>query len=388
MSSDTLGRPVRAAAAPLQANLFGKVAVPVTDSDPHYWGMPAFQMGDATPSHSVTINFMSAEDLRAFAALTGIPLTTRSDSAWYPPQAPLKGEYRYDGPPSPTRYPVCIPSKGRADCQTTGHLLNRMGVPHTFFVEQTEAEWYREHVGADKVVSMPFNDLGQGSIPARNFIWEWCKDRGAAWHWIMDDNISLFARNTNNRRLSVYGGGFFAAIEAFAERYDNLAIVGPHGKGFVSDRSPRPPLLWNSRVYSCSLINTSLPYRWRGRYNEDTDLCLRALTDGWATLLFRSLLFQKGGTVGSATPPMKGGNTDNVYTDGDHRRAFAESLREQHPDVVKVVWKFNRWHHEVDYRPFARNDPKLKAGIVPHKRTNDYGMVLRNVKAGDGQEEP
>jgi SNF2 family DNA or RNA helicase len=52
---------------------------------------------------------------------------------------------------------------------------------------------------------------------------------------------------------------------------------------------------------------------------------------------------------------MAGGNTDNVYNSGDHRRAFAESLEAQHPDVVKVVWKFNRWHHEVDYRPFKAN---------------------------------
>jgi hypothetical protein len=27
-------------------------------------------------------------------------------------------------------------------------------------------------------------------------------------------------------------------------------------------------------------------------------------------------------------------------------------LVKMHPDVTKLVWKFNRYHHYVDYRPF------------------------------------
>ena len=34
---------------------------------------------------------------------------------------------------------------------------------------------------------------------------------------------------------------------------------------------------------------------------------------------------------------------------------MALSLQEQHPDIVKVVWKFNRWHHQVDYSKFKSN---------------------------------
>lgn len=53
-----------------------------------------------------------------------------------------------------------------------------------------------------------------------------------------------------------------------------------------------------------------------------------------------------------------------------------DRLREQHPDVVEVVWKFNRWHHEVNYRPFAGNRPALRPGITPTKAVNDFGMYL------------
>jgi hypothetical protein len=52
---------------------------------------------------------------------------------------------------------------------------------------------------------------------------------------------------------------------------------------------------------------------------------------------------------------MKGGNTDEVYGDTNNRKEFAESLQEQHPDVVKVVWRFDRWHHEVNYKSFRNN---------------------------------
>lgn len=128
-----------------------------------------------------------------------------------------------------------------------------------------------------------------------------------------------------------------------------------------------------------TLINTALPYRWRGRYNEDTDICLRALKDGWVTAQFNAFLGDKATTM-----KMKGGNTDNVYNTGDHRRAFAESLKEQHPDVVEVVWKFDRWHHQVDYSPFKRNALRLRQGVTPTKAVNEYGMRLVRRKPNSG----
>lgn len=348
----------------------------------HWWGMPSFVMGDARPAHKITINFMTADDVAAFAATTGLRVTTQSDTAWFPPQERLNGEYYWDGPPTDSRYPVCIPSKGRADCQKTGRILDRMGVTYRFFVEQTEYDEYRCHVGADRVVRMPFNDLGHGSIPARNFIKDWAKTNGHARHWVVDDNIVAFYRCTNNRRLRCFGGGFFRAMEDFVDRYENVAMAGPHDIAFVADRHPgTPPYKLNSRVYSCILIDTALPHRWRGRYNEDTDLSLRVLKDGFPTVLFQALCMDKGTTAGAKGVAMKGGNTDTVYATGDHRRAFAESLRDQHPDCVEVTWKFNRWHHQVDYSRFKGNKPMLRAGVTPTRSIDEYGMVLvRDIK--------
>lgn len=64
----------------------------------------------------------------------------------------------------------------------------------------------------------------------------------------------------------------------------------------------------------------------------------------------------------TATLRMKGGNTDELYavllpnaqSDSDTvgRWKMAESLRRQHPDVVKVGRRFKRHQHVVDYSGF------------------------------------
>jgi len=98
--------------------------------------------------------------------------------------------------------------------------------------------------------------------------------------------------------------------------------------------------------------------------------------DGWCTIQFNAFLADKVTTM-----TMGGGNTDTVYATGDHRKEFAESLKEQHPDCVEVVWKFGRWHHQVDYSRFRNNTLKLRPGIVPTGTSYEYGMTLRKVES-------
>lgn len=271
-------------------------------------------------------------------------------------------------------YPIYIPSKGRADRPHTANRLTEMGVPFFLVVEPPEVDEYRA-LGLGTVLELPFHDLGQGSIPARNWIWDHAQASGAARHWIIDDNIIRFYRMNFNRRIPVRTGAIFRAAEDFTDRYENIAFSGFNNIAFAPDRTASiPPFTTNTRIYSKTLINTALPYRWRGRYNEDTDLCLRALKDGWVTVQFNAFLGDKATTM-----TMKGGNTDTVYATDDHRRAFAESLRDQHPDVVEVVWKFGRWHHHVDYSPFKGNKLVPRPGTTPTASTNEFGMRLMRV---------
>ena len=63
-----------------------------------------------------------------------------------------------------------------------------------------------------------------------------------------------------------------------------------------------------------------------------------------------------------------------IYKDGTLNKS--KMLEELHPDVAKVVWKFNRWHHHVDYRSFKNNKLKRKEGLNIPEGINNYGMKV------------
>lgn len=247
------------------------------------------------------------------------------------------------------RYPIYIISKGRAYNPLTARYLEKMGAPFRIVIEPQEYDDYAKVVDPAKIIVLPFSNLGQGSIPARNFCWEHSIQEGHAKHWILDDNIAAFYILYRNIKYYARTPSIFAAMEAFVDRYRNVALAGPQYEKFSERKKKHFPIILNSRIYSCILIRNDLPYRWRGRYNEDTDLSLRVLKDGWCTILFYAFLQEKRTTM-----TMRGGNTDELYQ-GDGRLRMAQALQEQHPDVVEVVWKWNRWQHRVDYSPFRRN---------------------------------
>jgi hypothetical protein len=207
------------------------------------------------------------------------------------------------------QYPIYVPSKGRWQTPHTAMRLSEMGIPFYLVVEETEENYYK-NLNLGTILTLPFHDLGQGSIPARNWIWEHAINNNSIRHWILDDNIIRFYRMNYNRRIPSRTPAIFRAAEDFTDRYDNVAFSGFNNIAFAPDRSPSiKPFILNTRIYSMTLINTSLPYRWRGRYNEDTDICLRALKDGWCTILFNAFLGDKATTM-----KMKGGNTDEIHT--------------------------------------------------------------------------
>ena len=271
-------------------------------------------------------------------------------------------------------YPVYIISKGRWESRLTSKALEKMGVPYYIVIEPQEFDNYVAVISEEKILVLPFSNLGQGSIPARNWVWEHSIEAGAARHWILDDNILCFWRLNKNRRLKVFTGTIFKAIEDFSNRYKNIALAGPHDEMWLPLREKHPPFLLNSRIYSCILIRNDIPYRWRGRYNEDTDLSLRVLKDGWCTILFHAFVMDK-----AVTMTMKGGNTDELYQD-DGRLKMAQSLQRQHPDVAKITRRWGRWQHYVDYRPFKNNRLIRRDDVVIPQGINNYGMRLSKVK--------
>ena len=269
------------------------------------------------------------------------------------------------------RYPIYVISKGRSKRCLTARELTKMKVPFYLVVEPQEYEEYKSNWKNANILVTPFSNLGQGSIPVRNFVWEHSIQNGDVRHWILDDNLEGFHRLNRNMKPKVMDGTIFRCCEDFTERFQNVPISGMNYYSFCKTTDKVPPFYLNTRVYSCILIKNDLPLRWRGKYNEDTDLCIRVLKDGYCTILFNAFLVGKVTTM-----RMKGGNTDEVYKDTNNRKEFAESLERQHPDVVKVVWRYNRWHHHVNYKPFKSNKLIKVEGLHIKDGIDNYGMRL------------
>jgi hypothetical protein len=271
------------------------------------------------------------------------------------------------------RYPVYVISKGRYDNCLTAKFLVRDNVPFHLVVEPQETERYIERFGTDHVLTLPFSNLGKGSYPARNWVWDHSVEMGADRHWILDDNIRETRRLYAGERIPCDSGVALRTVEDFTDRYENVAISGMNYQMFVTPTSM--PFATNVHVYSNLLIRNDLHYRWRLRYNEDTDLCLQVLADGFSTVLVSAFMVDKQRTM-----TMKGGNSDELYQE-DGRLRMARSLEELWPGVVKTAWRFGRPQHVVDWGRF-KNDLELK----PEVRLDDfpaieeYGVELKEIK--------
>ena len=260
------------------------------------------------------------------------------------------------------------------ESRLTSKALERMKAEYRIVVEPQEYDNYAKYIDKKKILVLPFSNLGQGSIPARNWVWEHSISEKSKKHWILDDNIYDFYRLNKNKRHIVQTPVIFRCCEDFTERYENVPISGMNYRFFVVATEKYPPFYLNTRVYSCILIDNSIKHRWRGRYNEDTDLCLRVLKDGFCTILFNAFLIEK-----AATMRLKGGNTDELYA-GDGRLKMAKSLQEQHPDICTITWKFNRWQHQVNYDVFKKNKLIRIKDLKLRNIINNYGMQLKEIK--------
>ena len=274
-------------------------------------------------------------------------------------------------------FPIFVISKGRWESRLTSKTFERTNIPYRIVIEPQEYDDYVKFIRKEKIIKLPFSNLGQGSIPARNFVWDFAMKEGHKKHWIIDDNIYDFYRFNRNAKNIVEDGTIFKCAEDFVDRYENIMLSGFNYCKFCIASEKYPPYLFNTRIYSTILIDHRLDLRWRGKYNEDTDLSIRTLKLGYCTVQFNAFLSEKATTM-----RLKGGNTDSIYQNEnlDYQDGVLEkskSLQEQHPDVAKVVWRWNRWHHFVDYSVFKRNKPIFKKDIKIPKGIDNYGMKLK-----------
>lgn len=281
------------------------------------------------------------------------------------------------------RFPIYIPTKGRAPFAHTPRVLDQLGVPYRLVVEEQERDEYERYFPPSRIITLDPSyrntyDLlmtlepGQsyGSGPARNFLWEHSISEGHAYHWTMDDNIDFFARLHRNRRVRVGDGAIFHAMETFVLRYANVAMAGPSYLQFAMARNAYKPFVTGTRIYSCNLIRNDVPFRWRGRYNEDTILSLDMLKAGWQTVQFMAFLQHK-----LETQTMRGGNTDAFYA-AEGTLPKSQMLVDAHPDVARLAWRFGRVHHHVDYSQWTGGALVRRDDVDPALYEFDYSARM------------
>ena len=261
--------------------------------------------------------------------------------------------------------------------------FDKIGVPYRAVIEPQEVQRYISYgLKPEKILELPHRD--QGLVVTRNWIWDHAEASGTKRFWTFDDNITGLWRLNHNLKTHVNSGTIMYVIEDFVERYENVPIAGMHYFMFASRKCKLPPLRINRRVYSNMLIEAAArdprgkPYRNEGFYNDDTDLCLRILKDGYCTILFLTFLVKKLTTMtvkGGMTSHYQKGQEGKEGIEADGRYRMALELQKKHPDVTKITWKWGRWQHHVDYEPFKRNR-LIRSSKPITEGTNNYGMVL------------
>jgi len=256
------------------------------------------------------------------------------------------------------KYPIFIISKGRHDVCYTADMFLKYGVDFKIVIEPQEFNLYKQKYDEKILLQTPFSNLGLGSIPARNFVWEQGIKSGMERHWIFDDNIRKTRYIWNGRKVECDPNVAISEVEKFTDRYENIAISGMQYTFFIT-KGHKKPFYLNNRVYSNLLIRNDLDFRWRGRYNEDTDLCLQAWSKNWCTVLFNVFTIDK-----NATMAMKGGNMTELYKENG-RLQMSKDLERMWPYVVETKRKFGRAQHHI-----KKNSVQFDIPLIRRKDIN------------------
>lgn len=363
--------------------------------DDDYFNMPEFKWSDwLYEKYVFDVQLNTEDDRDAFFKAFDHKPTILNYIHYELDDHPLKDyEYEFTEKISP-KYPIYIITKGRWEKTLTIDTLEEMGIDFNICVEPDEYDNYISNpkIDKNKVIKLPenFSERKQGGIPVRNFVWQHSVDNGHKKHWIIDDNIDGFYRWNENIQKRVKDGVVFRVMEDYSDMWENLGLTSCQYASFVPGiDTGRGAVIRNTRTYSCILINTELldkrlEERWRGTYNEDTDLTLRVLDTGdLCTANFNAILSGK-----QTTGTMKGGNTTTIYEFGEDKEQNAkftglqkkfDELKENWGDIIKFTnkkHKDGRPHHHISYTKLFKQPLILKEGIKREPKVNNYNMKL------------
>jgi hypothetical protein len=235
---------------------------------------------------------------------------------------------------SQLKHTIYIPSKGRWDCCHTADLLLEDDLDFYIVVEKEEYKKYSEKYGENKILVLPFSNLGLGVYPTRNWIKNFSKEKGEQYHWQFDDDITSVSTYTNRKKTKQSPKYILNLMEQFNDKYVNIAISALSSDVFAFAKSK--PFGINKMCCSCILIRSDLPYQWRCKLGHDADMSIQVLKGGWCTVEMNAFVYSHK-PVGNN----KGGLKD-IYEDGGRSKKISV-LQKFHPELpIKTSYRFNR----------------------------------------------
>lgn len=263
------------------------------------------------------------------------------------------------------KYPIFVISYLRSNDKDgkTCSWLEKMGIPYTVVVEEDQEndykEWLETKNGMGEILTMDKefkkfqNQFGNyGSIPVRNFIHNYIINRGDKKYWLLDDNIDGYKWVDKYTKVNCNSPLCFRMVEDWSDEIKNMYLSGHQYSSFVPEIDMKQKVLYGTRVFSSMLISRDIPKLnddndiWRGKFNEDVDLSIRLLSQGFPTANFCNITSMK-----CSTGSCKGGNTDGIYKQdcGDKRggKIKTDEIVERWPDYVREVKRFGRTHHDI-----------------------------------------
>jgi hypothetical protein len=299
-----------------------------------------------------------------------------------------------------TQYPIYVISKGRYEHNNTAKFLIKSNIDFKLVIESDEYDLYKQNIDEKYLLKVQnYSKRNCGGIPVRNFCFRDSVKNGFKAHWVLDDNIYGYELIYKSKKLRCYNPCIFTMVEDYFNLHKNIGMIGYNYSMFCIACNNPHPIIKNCHLYSSMLINNDIftdcktinKYPkikngkkvkiiergiWRGKYNEDVDLNIRCIKNGWNVISTNTIVSGK-----ATTKTQKGGNSDTIYKDDDYSYHKTMSLVNQHPLYVECVKKYNRFHHKVDWIKLQKDYPnelKLKDEYKNKDLTNmnDYKFII------------